>query len=149
MRVPSVRPRRSLVLGIVLAVALASASISAATFSIAAGGGSMAISSATLLAPTGVGAVQTNCKNNAASKVTVSWTATSSTFATGYTIQRATVSAGPYATVGTVAFGTNSFLNSTGLAYSTTYYYQVLSTYRSWTATSSTVSVKTKSRFCA
>ncbi len=54
------------------------------------------------------------------SQINLSWTASSG--ATSYTISRATVSGGPYSSVGTSA--TTSFSN-TGLAASTTYYYVV------------------------
>ena len=66
-------------------------------------------------APTGVSATSATKR-----KITVSWSA--STGATSYTIKRATISGGPYATVGTTA-GT-SFTNG-GLTSGVTYYYVV------------------------
>ncbi|MES2920761.1 MAG: rhamnogalacturonan lyase B N-terminal domain-containing protein [Verrucomicrobiota bacterium] len=66
-------------------------------------------------APTGLSA------NAAGSAVSLSWSAASG--ATGYTVQRATVSGGPYVTVAS-GIGTTSYTD-TGLTIGTTYYYVV------------------------
>jgi len=68
-------------------------------------------------APTGLTATAGNAQ------VSLSWTASSG--ATGYNVKRATVSGGPYTTVGTSA--TTSFTN-TGLTNGTTYFYVVTAT---------------------
>lgn len=68
-------------------------------------------------APTGLTA------NPSTGEITLSWNA--STGATSYTIYRSTASSGPFNSVGT-ALGTS--FSDTGLAASTTYYYQVSAT---------------------
>jgi hypothetical protein len=140
---------RLLVLGAAVALALASASAALATFSSSAAGGPMGLSSATLAAPTSPSAAQVNCQKNKPVQISVSWTATSSGFATGYAIRRATTSGGPYSTVASVAISATSYTDaSASLAYSTTYYYVVEATYQSWTADSSQSSVTTLSSSC-
>lgn len=77
------------------------------------------VSATTLLgAPTGVGATPV-----LASEIDLSWTAV--TGATGYVVQRATISGGPYTQVGTP---TSASFANTGLAPATTYYYVIRST---------------------
>lgn len=68
-------------------------------------------------APTGLSASAGN------TQITLSWSG--STGATGYNVKRATVSGGPYTTVGSTA--STSFTN-TGLTNGTTYYYVVTAT---------------------
>jgi fibronectin type 3 domain-containing protein len=59
-------------------------------------------------------------------QVALSWTATS--FATSYTVKRATVSGGPYSLVGTTTAPTVTYTDSNGLNNGTTYYYVVSAT---------------------
>src|SRR3954466_7653499 len=62
-----------------------------------------AISTQTLLPPTGAGSALTSqCNKSKAQQVTVTWTASASSFATGYTVQRNS------ATVATVSAATTS-----------------------------------------
>jgi len=145
-----VRPPRLLVLGVAAALVLGGASVAAATFTNSATSGTMSVSSTTLAAPTAPHAAQTNCKANKPVTITVGWTATTSAFATGYTVERATTSGGPYTPIAMVAIGTTSYLDADPtLAYSTTYHYVVQATYHSWTATSTQTAVTTLSSRCA
>jgi len=93
------RPPRSLLASVVAAVALGAVSTATAQFTNSATAGPMSLASATLAAPTAPTAAQTNCKNAKPPTNTVGWTATSSAFATGYRIERATTSGGPYSLV--------------------------------------------------
>ena len=135
------RAPRLLILGVVVAVVLATASIAAATFTSAAATGPMALSSATLSAPGGMSASANCVKPNVS--VSLSWSA--SNFASGYSIYR---SAGAgFSLLATVGSGTTSYTDTTA-AYSTTYFYYVDATFQSWTAQSSTSSATTLSKLC-
>jgi hypothetical protein len=131
------------------AAALITASLAGASFTSAATGGPIRISTATLQPPTGTTATQTNCNNNKPVQITISWTATTSAFAAGYSIQRSTTSGGPYSTIGTTPIATTTYIdNNPTLAYTTTYYYVVQATYQSWTATSNLATVTTLNNKC-
>jgi hypothetical protein len=106
-------------------VVLATAATAYATFT-AAGSASQTISTQTLLAPTAPSATLTSqCNKNKAQVVTVAWTASASTFTTGYTIERDGV------TVGTAPAGATSYVDNT-VGHSTAYTYTVLATYKQW-----------------
>jgi hypothetical protein len=137
-----VRAPRLLILGVVVAVVLTTASIAAATFSSSAGTGPMALSSATLSAPGGFAATANCVKPNVS--VSLSWS--SSNFASGYTIYRAAAGGG-YSAVASVSSGTTSYTDN-GVGYSTTYDYYVTATFQSWTAQSSTASATTLNNKC-
>jgi hypothetical protein len=142
------RAPKLLLLLAIAAAALGSATIAAAQFASSASA-SMSVSTATLAPPSGVTASQINCTNNQPPQIRISWTASSSAFTTGYTIERATTSGGPYTTIGTVSSATTSYTDpSTTLLYSTTYYYLAVSTYNSWTTPASEASVTTLSKTC-
>jgi len=116
--------------------------------------GSLAVSSATLAAPTGVAAANAACtrRQRTSLTVTVTWTATASPGATGYTILRGTSATGPFTAVGTVSgIGTTSWTDATGqLRFSTTYDYVVEATVQSWTSPSSVAAgVTTPNNRCA
>ena len=135
------RAPRLLILGVVVAVVLATASIAAATFASSAATGPMALSSATLNAPGAMSATANCVKPNVS--VSLSWSA--SNFATGYTIYRS--SGAGFSSIGSVGSGTTSYTdNSAG--YSTAYTYYVEATFQSWTAQSSTASATTLSKLC-
>ncbi|MDX6488131.1 MAG: hypothetical protein QOK13_746 [Gaiellaceae bacterium] len=143
------RPPRRLVAAVIAALALGAASTATAQFTNPATAGPMSLASATLAPPTAVTAIQTNCKNGKPPTNTVGWTATSSAFATGYRIERATTSGGPYSLVASVAIATTSYLDADpALASSTTYYYRAVSTYQSWTNASGQVALTTLSNKC-
>ena len=66
----------------------------------------------------------------------LSWTATVDTYATGYQVQRATVSGGPYSLVSTVTPRTIVSTTDAPIA-SGTYYYVLQSYFQSWTSATS------------
>jgi len=140
----------SAVVSVLLAVAmLASAQVALAVFSHTATGGPLTVATATLAPAKGLTAAQINCRTNKTPEIEVSWTATSSTYATSYTVERATLSTGPYTAVGSVAISKTSYTDkSASLTYSTTYYYRVAAVYESWSATSTAASVKTLDQLC-
>ena len=84
---------------------------------------------ANLSAPTVLSAVA------APSQVDLSWTATVSTFATGYQVLRATTSGGPYTQIAAVVGRTTTAYSDTTAA--GTVYYVVRATFQSWTSASS------------
>ncbi len=147
------RPGRTHISAAILAllaiVMLASAQAALAVFTHAAAGGPQTIATSTLAAPKGVSAAQVNCRTNKSPEIEIGWSATSSTYATSYTVERASASAGPYTAVASVPIAETSYTDKSGaLASSTTYYYRVSAVYRSWSATSAAASVKTLSKFC-
>jgi hypothetical protein len=137
--------RRIEVTAVVAAAVLlaAGAGVTRAMFTDAPPLGGNAFSSATLEAPTGLGATA-GCQL-LAPRIVLQWTATSSTFADGYDVYRATTSGGPYTLITHVAGRTTTtYTNTGGLSLNTTYYYVLKSTAYSWTsANSSQTSAKT------
>lgn len=75
-------------------------------------------------------------------KVTLSWTATTSTQATGYRVYRRT-GAGSYSLIATVAGRTSNGYLNTPVSTSTSYTYYVQAYVGAWTADSATASVTT------
>jgi hypothetical protein len=140
---------RAAILAIVACVLLASAPVALAAFIHSATGGPLTVASATLAAPGSVKAAQINCRTNKTPEIEVSWSATSSTYATSYSVERATASSGPYTSLSSVAIGETSYTDKSGsLGYSTTYYYRVSSVFHSWSTTSTSASVKTLGKLC-
>jgi len=128
---------------------LVGAQVALAVFTHTATGGPITLATATLSAPTGVTATQVDCRADKNPEVEVAWTGTSSTYASSYTVERATASAGPYTALASVEIGKTSYTDKSGsLAYSTTYYYRVTAVYDSWSATSTVASVKTLDQLC-
>jgi hypothetical protein len=144
------RRHRSAAVSALLAIAmLASAPLALAVFNKIAPGGPLTIATATLSPPGGVTAAQTNCRLNKNPEIEVTWSATSSSYASSYTVERATASAGPYTAIASVAIGKTSYTDKSGsLQYSTTYYYRVSTVYDSWNAISTAASVKTLNSLC-
>jgi hypothetical protein len=119
------RRRLSVFLALVCAAALVSAAAAYATFTGAASA-AQSISTNTLQPPTGLqGVVASSCK-----KVTLTWAASSSAYATGYAILR---NGTP---LGTVPAGTATYSDS-GVAKTTSYTYTVQTTFQGWTAPTS------------
>lgn len=142
--------RRLAILPLALCLMLASTQIALAVFSKTVTGGPLTVASATLSAPSKASASQTNCRNNKTPDITVTWSESSSSYLTSYSIERATLSNGPYTAVASVNNSETSYTDgSNQLAYSTTYYYRVSAMYKSWTAASSSASVKTLSKSCS
>ncbi len=128
---------------------LAGAHVALAVFNDPASGGPLTLITATLSPAKEVTPAQVNCRTNKNPEIELDWSATNSTYATAYTIERATASAGPYISVASVTIGQTSYTDKSGtLSSSTTYYYRVAAVYRSWSALSTAASVKTLSKFC-
>ena len=86
------------------------------------------ISTDTLAPPTGLAAT-------GGSSVTLTWTPTVDTYATGYTILRSAVSGGPYGAVGSVT--PYSATTTTDAPAAGTWYYVLRSVFQSWTSVDS------------
>ena len=137
------------ILALLVTVMLASAQVALAVFAHTATGGPLTLVTATLAPAKSLAASQINCRVNKNPEIEVEWTATSSTYASTYTVERATASAGPYTAVSSVPIGETSYTDKSGsLSSSATYYYRVTTIYRSWSAASTSTSVKTLSKFC-
>lgn len=121
---------RFAIAGAAVACALAATATAAyATFS-SSSSATQAISTSSLQAPTGLTATLTSqCKATKGQQVTVAWTASTSSFTTGYTIQRTPAFASPV----TVSAATTSWVDNT-VAHSTAYTYTVLATYQQWSS---------------
>jgi len=128
---------------------LAGAHVALAVFNDPAAGGPLTLITATLSPVKEVTSAQVNCRVNKNPEIELGWTAPSSTYATSYSVERATASAGPYTSVASVAIGKTSYTDTSGtLSSSTTYYYRVAAVYRSWSTPSTVAPVKTLSKFC-
>ena len=117
------RPLLGLV-GLLLAASLwiAPGSITLARFTdVATSTGGLGVD--TLAPPTGLAAT-------GGSGVSLTWTPTVDTYATGYDVRRGTVSGGPYVSVGTVTPGSAS--STTDAPGTGTYFYVLRATYQSW-----------------
>lgn len=107
------------------------------------------LSTDTLQPPTDPAAAHGPCTSGVATSITVSWTATPSTWADGYEILGSLVSGGPYTVVGTVSGVNTTSYTATNLAFLTTYYYVVKATKGNWrSAATSQVSRTTLSALC-
>jgi hypothetical protein len=145
--------RRALVSILALALAgiltLAAAPLASAVFSVLKTAGPMTIAADTLDAPNSPAASQINCRTNKSPEVKLEWTASTSTYATSYEIDRRTGTNGSFESIATVSTSQSTYTDkSAALNYSTTYYYRVVTVYRSWNATSTLASVKTLSKSC-
>ncbi len=88
------------------------------------------------------------CSTVTGDRTVLTWTATTSTWASGYEIARSTTAGGPYTVIATVSgVGTTTY-NDGPLAFSTTYYYAIRATKHQWRSADATVSRKTKSSLC-
>ncbi len=153
MTLTAMRDRRTAtaaaILVLVASALLASAQIAFAVFTDPAAGGPLTVAAATLAAPGGVKATQVSCRTGKTPEIEVTWSATSSTYAASYTIERATSSNGTYTSLGSVAIGGTSYTDkSAALGYSTTYYYRATTVFHSWSASSASALVKTLSKSC-
>jgi len=129
--------------------ALVCAPVALAVFNKSTLGGPLTVSTSTLAGAGEVNATQSSCRVNKGVEIGVTWSATNSSYATSYTVERATASNGPYTSVASVEISKRSYTDSSGsLAYSTTYYYRVSAVYRSWGTASTVDSVKTLSKNC-
>ena len=150
---PTRRQRATLVLGL-LVVALSGLSLDppsgvSASFTSVTAAVATVMSSGTLASPTGVTAVKGTCSILSSTQVNVSWSASASTFATGYTILRSTTSGSGYASVGSVSGPSTTSFTDTTPAFSTTYYYVVRATRNNWvSANSNQATVTTPTALC-
>ena len=103
---------------------------------------SMSIGTGTLAAPTGPTATA-SCVGTIIKtpRVTLSWTASPSLYATGYAIMRLT--AGTYVQIGTVSGRTTTTYADNTVVLATTYTYKVRTTYQNWFADSTAASATT------
>ena len=123
------RPRRLAILGAALVVLLAiPGQVSLARLS----------DSATSTGSTGTDTLDppTSLAGTGGTAASLTWTATVDTYATGYDLQRATVSGGPYAVVASITPRTTVGTTDTPSA-SGTYYYVLRSVFQSWTSANS------------
>ena len=88
----------------------------------------------TLTAPTSVTAVGACQSIVLGPYVTINWTATNSSFASGYNIRRSATSGGTYTQVGTVNGRTTTSFTDTSVSSNTTYYYVVQAKHLNWTS---------------
>ncbi|HXF57151.1 MAG TPA: hypothetical protein VNO34_06205 [Actinomycetota bacterium] len=110
--------------------------------------GSNAFTTATLEPPTGL-AASASCAGLLAAKVSLTWTATVSTFADGYDVHRSTTDGGPYTKIAHLSGrGTTSYTDQS-VALGTTYYYVVQATAVSWTSGNSGQAQATTPLLCA
>lgn len=107
------------------------------------------LSTDTLQPPTSPSAVHGPCANGVSASITVSWSATPSTWADGYEILGSLASGGPYTSMGTVSgVGTTSYTAS-DLSFLTTYHFVVKATKGNWrSAATGQVSRTTLSALC-
>jgi hypothetical protein len=145
----------ALITAAALALAL-TAPTALASFTSTLNAGSITLTSNTLAAPSATAAANnpTTCKNNKPATLTINltWTPTTSAWATGYTILRSSTSGGPYTQTGTTnGPNTTSWTDNTAtLAFSTSYYYVVQATYLAWTSTNSNeATITTLTHLCA
>lgn len=104
---------------------------------------------ADVLAPaTNPSAAAGTCSTLSGDRTVLSWTASTSTWATGYEIARSTTAGGPYTVVGTASGAGTTTYTDAGLAYSTTYHYAIRSMRNAWRGTNATASRTTKNSLC-
>lgn len=124
---------------VVLVVVLAAAAPAIATMGDSATSAST-VTTSSLAAPTALTATA-GC-NGLLPKVTLGWTATATTYATGYDVYRA-VGAGPSTLLASVSPRTTVSYVDTAVAVLTSYTYTVRTRFQSWTKASSTASATT------
>ena len=101
-----------------------------------------------LVAPTSPAAAAGTCTVGTGDRTVLSWTATSSSWTSGYEIARSTTAGGPYTVIGTVSGVSTTTYTDGPLAFSTTFYYAIRSMKSAWRSTNATVSRTTKNALC-
>ncbi|MEX2292937.1 MAG: hypothetical protein WD691_04050 [Acidimicrobiales bacterium] len=131
-----------------MVLVVGAASVASAAFGSSATAGAT-YTSAALSPPTSPSTSHGPCQALSSASIRINWTASPSTWATGYEVQRSTTSGGPYSTIATVSgVGTVTYLNGS-LPFSTTYHYVVRATKGNWRSASTTqVSRTTLSFLC-
>jgi hypothetical protein len=105
------------------------------------------IATATLAPPKPVAAVQVNCQRNGAVEIELSWSPSSSSYVSSYSLERSNSATGSYAKLASVPSNTTSYTDTSQLASTTTYFYRVSALYMSWSA-STTTSIGTLNKQC-
>lgn len=128
-------------------VACVLTAVASASWSAQAGAGPLTVSAAILSPPSGLTSTS-NCVRNNHNWVVLRWTATPSTFASGYQIFRA-LGAGTPAAIATVSGrGTVTYTDKT-VSSSQTYSYTVQASYLGWrSASSNTATITTPKSNC-
>jgi hypothetical protein len=131
--------RRRILITVILTIAAllgAGVGVTQARFTDAPMLGANDFTSATLHPPTGLGATA-GCQL-LAPRITLTWTATTSTFASGYDIYRSTTNGGPYSLLTHLdGPSTTTYVDTGSLSLNTWYYYVLRSAAHSWTSVSS------------
>jgi hypothetical protein len=134
------------VVAAVLAV-LCAASIAHAGWNATATGGPLSVTAGVLATPTNVGGAVGTCIIKTSVDVIVTWDATTSPFADGYQVLRATRKAGPYSLLATVPGAGTTTYDDTSTGFGSNYFYELVSTRDAWTSVASApVKVSTPSR---
>lgn len=131
--------RKSFVAGFAVATAL-TATWAQASFT-RSQSASMNVTTGAIAPPTSLSAVP-GCAGTLNPKITLTWTPTPSTFATGYVVRRRLVG-GVYVTVATLSGRATTTYTNTGLLGNTSYQYVVQASFQSWTADSSPATATT------
>ena len=132
MRASPVERRRRARIALTAALSAASITAVASAAFTSKSSSSETIATANLSAPTGLAAACVTLSSN----VTLTWTATVSTVASGYKILRATTTGGPYVPIATVSGRTTTtYTDTIGLLQ--TQYYVVEATRNNWTSANS------------
>ncbi len=101
-----------------------------------------------LVAPNNPAAAAGTCSVGTGDRTVLSWTATSSSWASGYEIARSTTAGGPFTVIATVSGVSTTTYTDGPLASSTTFYYAIRSMKSTWRSANATVSRKTKGTLC-
>lgn len=133
--------RTAVTLAVVSAVAVAGPAAFAA-FSDRASTTGMDITSNTLAGPSTLTATG-SCNGPLAAKVALSWTATTSTYATGYVVARRNSGTVLFAEIASLTGQVTSGYTDTTVLTDTTYDYEVRAVFQQWTGSSPTASATT------
>jgi hypothetical protein len=140
-------PASSLVAALIIVAVLAAPAL--ADWNVSASR-SQTVATGTLLAPTGLTAVNGACAASLYWHVNLSWTATTSTSADGYEILRSITSGGPYTPLGTVVGRTTTTFVDTTPTFTRSYFYVVRAKRNLWRSPDSNqATVTTPRRNCA
>ncbi|HET7572537.1 MAG TPA: hypothetical protein VFJ77_07700 [Gaiellaceae bacterium] len=140
---------RAWVVGIAAAGALLLAGAASGAWVSLPAGGPQSLVTATLDAPTGLGAVHGTCVRRQQDQIVLGWTASTSPAVGGYEIFRSTSSGGPYSSLGTVSGRTTTSYADSNLPFNTTYYYVVKASRANWrSGYSGQASLQTNSTNC-
>lgn len=107
------------------------------------------LATAVLEAPTNPAVTHGACTPGVAASTTISWTPTTSTWATGYEVLRSLLAGGPFTVVGTVSGQSASSYHDTLLPFATPFYYKVQAKKEAWRSPpTAAVTITTKTALC-